>query len=91
MSDVITIEKDKVETRKELRKNALLRLYNFYFENKGNAARVAFEDTEEGVEDRLAYLYLADLGFITVRGSQGLKLDAKITAHGINRVESEIE
>ncbi|WP_342550946.1 hypothetical protein MKX57_09325 [Lysinibacillus sp. FSL M8-0216] len=90
MSDVITIEKDKVETRKELRKNALLRLYNFYFEKNGSSTRVAFEDTEEGVEDKLAYFYLADLGLITVRG-QGLKFDAKITAHGINRVESEIE
>lgn len=91
MSRVIEIDVEKVENRKVFRKEALLMLYNFYFENRGKEAIIGFEDTEEGIEKRLAHLYLAELGLITAKPAREFKLEAKITAYGIDAVENEVK
>lgn len=75
-----------INERKELRCKILQELYEAYFEKNG--AMVLIEKNTLDNETRLAYIYLADKGYIEIEVS-GRNWGAKISVHGIDLIENQ--
>jgi hypothetical protein len=79
---------EKVLERKTLRNELLDELYEYNFNNKGFPQRISKDDLDVNVEKALAYDYLSEKGLIRVDSAGGRLLNLKITAYGIDVVES---
>lgn len=76
-----------VEDRKALRLALLKELYNYYFENNGMEMPFMLDEAKDK-EKNLAYQYLVDKNLIVVRQLRGVMYGYKITAQGIDVIES---
>lgn len=79
-----------IQERQELRKNLLVDLYEFYFDNGGSLYGTTREELTKDKEIDLAYQYLNSKGLIDVerQGSQIFLL--RPTSSGIDFVESNL-
>ena len=81
-----TVAKDVIETRKELRKELLIELYEVYFSNSNHTQTLDLDDIRN-TEKLFAYEYLKAKGQITInQGRHNLVMS--ITASGIDTVEN---
>lgn len=77
-----------IEERKALRKELLLELYNYYFENGGTPYKIARDLLKEDRERDLALEYLKLKGLISVNPLGNSHAMIKITPDGIDEVEN---
>lgn len=75
------------EERKTLRTSLLTELYHFYFE-EGRSKQISLHQLNQDIELKLAYQYLADKQLVTMHSSNGTLYHIKITANGIDQIES---
>ncbi|MEI4622143.1 hypothetical protein KFD70_19135 [Bacillus pfraonensis] len=76
--------------RETLRKNLLKELYNYHFENNGDALSVYLDVyvSEEDRQKHLTYEYLNGKGLIEYRPFSKDRRIVKITSYGIDTVEN---
>ncbi|PEJ32286.1 hypothetical protein CN689_14245 [Peribacillus butanolivorans] len=77
-----------IKERINLRKNILQELYIHNFEARGVAIKSTIDEIDKDVERSLAYDYLKDKGLIKAESGGGRSIKIKITALGIDLVES---
>lgn len=75
------------EERKSLRFSLLKELYDYYFENNGMEMPFMLDEVSDK-EKNLAYQYLIDKNLIILRLLRGSMYGYKITAQGIDVIES---
>ncbi len=82
-----TVAKDVIETRKELRKELLIELYEIYF-STNNHTKTHSLTAIRNSENHLAYEYLKAKGLITMNLVGRDNLETSITVSGIDTVEN---
>lgn len=75
------------EERISLRMSLLTELYHYYFQ-QGRSKQISLHQLNQDIELKLAYQYLADKQLITMQSSNGTLYHLKITANGIEQIES---
>lgn len=75
------------EERKSLRLSLLKELYDYYFENNGMEMPFMIDEANDK-ERELAYQYLIDKNLVLLRLLRGSMYGYKITAQGIDVIES---
>lgn len=78
---------EKIKERQVLRNKVLSSLYDYYFDNDGATYRTTKDDFINAKEEKLAYDYLVDKGFITVERMGTHYLNYRITSYGIDEFE----
>lgn len=79
--------KEKIKERQVLRNKVLSSLYDYYFDNDGATYRTTKDELINAKEEKLAYDYLVDKGFITVDRMGNQYLNYRITSYGIDEFE----
>ncbi|MGG0031587.1 hypothetical protein ABEX88_08120 [Priestia megaterium] len=77
-----------IEERKALRKELLLELYNYYFENGGAHYKITKDVLKEDRERDLALEYLKLKGLISANPLGNSHVMIKITPNGIDKIEN---
>ncbi|AFL99506.1 hypothetical protein Desde_1074 [Desulfitobacterium dehalogenans ATCC 51507] len=80
-----------IEERKTFRLKLLKELYNHHFKSNGTQKQLDKRDLAKEIEKQLAYEYLAEKGLITIKQSAGAQFSCKVTALGIDLIESQWE